>query len=458
MKQQTQGIYESTFQQQTAMEVTVYNNNRGLVKDQRQIKLPKGLIELRFMDIAANIEVSSIHFHSITSPNKLSILEQNCEYEHIEPENLLARYVGKEVSIYRRNPLKDQMELMTATILYSGKDDTIYQIGDEIIMSPPSQIIFPKVSETIKTKPTITWLIFNENPSLQTVETVYIARGLNWKGDYRIVLNKEDTEAEIFAWADIENGSRLDYADTTLKLVAGDVNHLPYYNDMEGTEYSLSRKPISFKGKSFADNHIYCMDRHTTLKNGHSKQIGLLQAIAVKIRKEYRLSSPELMDQSSYGRVYARTSEDINIYLIIDNKKNHGLGMPLPEGNVHVYKHSGDDDSLQFIGADTIGHVPKNETATVKLGSAFDIRATRIQKDFQQISQDTRDVTYEINIRNHKKEDVTVRILENIASTWKIIESSHKLKRIDSRWVECPFHIKSGKEMTLTYKVRTGEE
>ena len=90
--------------------------------------------------------------------------------------------------------------------------------------------------------------------------------------------------------------------------------------------------------------------------------------------------------------------------------------------------------------------------------AAFDIRATRTQKDFQQISQNIHEITYKINIRNHKKEDVTVRILENIASNWIILESSHKLKRIDSRWVECPFHVKSGKEMTLTYKVRTGEE
>ena len=457
MRQKIQGVHESTFQQQTAMEVTVYNNNRGLVKDQRQIKLPKGLIELRFMDIAANIEVSSIHLHSITTPDKLSILEQNCEYEYIEPDKLLAKYIGKEVSIYRRNHLKDQVELMTATILYSGQDNIIYQSGDEIIMSLPSQIIFPKVSETIKTKPTITWLIYNDNPSLQTIETVYIARGLNWNADYRIVLNQEDSKADIFAWADIENGSRLDYSDTTIKLVAGDVNHLPYYDDTAGTEYSLGHKPISFKGKSFADNHIYSMDRHTTLKNGQTKQIGLLQANDVKIKKEYRLSSPELTDEISYGRIFARSSEDVTIYLTIDNKKSHGLGIPLPEGNVHVFKRD-NNDSLQFIGADKIGHIPENETASVKLGSAFDIRATRTQKDFQQISQNIHEITYEINIRNHKKEDVTVRILENIASNWIILESSHKLKRIDSRWVECPFHVKSGKEMTLTYKVRTGEE
>lgn len=457
MKQQIQGIYESTFEQQTAMEVTVYNNNRGLVKDQRKIKLPKGLLKLRFVDIAANIEVSSIHFHSITSPDKLTILEQNCEYERIEPEKLLSKYIGKEVSIYRKNRLNEQMELTKAIFLHRSQEGTIYQCGDEIIMGSPSQIIFPKVSETIATEPAITWLIDNQNPTMQTVETVYIARGLNWNADYRIVLNQEDTKADIFAWADIENGSRLDYRDTTIKLVAGDVNHLSYYDDMEGADYSLSYKPISFKGKSFADNHTYSMDRHTSLKNGHTKQIGLLQTNAVKIRKEYRLSGPALSEQLSHGNLYVSKAEDIDIYLIINNKKDHGLGMPLPEGNVHVYKQCS-DGSVQFIGADTIGHIPENETTAVKLGAAFDLRATRIQKDLRQISKDIHEVAYEVKIHNHKQEDVAVRLVENIASNWKILESSHKLKRFDSRWVECLFHIKSGKEVTLTYKVRTGEE
>lgn len=454
MKQQIPGKYESTSQQQTAIEVTVYNDNLGLIKDQRKVKLPKGVGELVFTDVAANMEPASVHIHSVTAPGKLSVLEQNCEYARIEPENLLAKYIGKEVNIWRRNPPKDQRELMAATILYSDRDGTIYQIGDEVIMGHPEQIIFPKVSENLTTKPTITWLLHNEHPSAQTIETVYLARGLNWKADYHIVLDQEDTKADIFAWATIDNSSGLDYTNAKLKLVAGDINRLPYENDV--VEYSLSDAPTPFKEESFADSQTYSMERLTTLKNGQKKQIGLLKANNVKVSKEYRLSGPRLVDNITDGGNVSGSSEDINIYLIIDNKKGHGLGMPLPKGDVHVYKH-GNDGSLHFIGEDDIGHVPDNEKASVKLGTAFDIKATRIQKDCKKISDDIYEATFEINIRNHKKEEISVRILEQIFSQWKIVKSSRKFDRVDAGWVEWPVRIKRGGEIKLTYRVRIEE-
>jgi hypothetical protein len=452
MKQLLPGRHESTSQQQTAIEVTVYNENFGLIKDQRKVKLPKGFGALVFMDVAANIIPSSVHIHSISAPGKLSVLEQSCEYERIKPENLLDKYIGKEVKIWRRNPPNDQRELMTATLIYGGNDGTIYQIGDEIIMGRPEQIIFPKVSENIITKPNITWLLHNEHPSPQTIETVYLVRGISWKADYHIVLDQEDTKADIFAWGTIDNGSGLDYANAKLKLVAGDINRLPY--ETHAAEYCSSDESTPFKGESFADGHTYYMERLTTLKNGQTKQIGLLKAKSVKINKEYRLSGPALHHITGGFNVSA--SEDISIYLIINNKKGHGLGMPLPKGNVQVYKH-GSDESLQFIGSDYIGHVPENETASVKLGAAFDIKATRIQRDFKKLSDDIYEANFEITIRNHKKEDVDVRILEQIISNWEIVKSSRKFERVDSGWVEWPVSVKSDGEATLTYRVRIEE-
>ena len=45
-------ITKSTIEDQENVEVTVYNNNLALIKDARKIKLPKGEVELRFMDVA----------------------------------------------------------------------------------------------------------------------------------------------------------------------------------------------------------------------------------------------------------------------------------------------------------------------------------------------------------------------------------------------------------------------
>ena len=89
---------------QTGVAITVYNVNLGLVKDRREIKLPKGTSDLRFMDIASKIIPTSVSIKSLVDPESLRILEQNYEYDLLNPQKLLDKYVGKEVKLYQKNP------------------------------------------------------------------------------------------------------------------------------------------------------------------------------------------------------------------------------------------------------------------------------------------------------------------------------------------------------------------
>ncbi len=453
MKESKPARYESTMQQQTAIEVTIYNQNLGLIKDQREVKLPEGLVEFDLIDIAKNIEVPTAFCHSITAPDKLSILEQKCGFEWIEPERLLNQYTGKEVRIYRKNLLKDKIEPVTVTLLYNGKEGILYQDGDEIILSAPSQIIFPNVSQNIVAKPAITWLFQNDHSSPQTIEAVYLTRGINWNADYYMILNPEESEAEIFAWACISNDTGIDFVNANLKLVAADIN-LTSSDDIDDASYC--RSPGSqFKEESFADSHSYSFGRQTTLKNGEKKQIRLLHSGNVNVCKEYRLSGGNLLnildefDESS--------SEDVTIHYKINNNKSYGLGLPLPKGTVHAYKKSSNGD-IQFIGRDAIGHIPVDESTTVKLGAAFDVKTTRIRKDFKKLSGKFYEAAFDIIIRNHKKEDVMIRVLEPIDSQWEIVKSSHEFARINSDWIECNLSVESDKEITLAYRIRSKEE
>ena len=86
---------------QTDLAVTVYNSNIALVRDVRQLTLPAGDFRLKFMDIAATVNPATVHFRSLTEPEKLSVLEQNYEYDLLEPAKLLHKYVGKEVTLVR---------------------------------------------------------------------------------------------------------------------------------------------------------------------------------------------------------------------------------------------------------------------------------------------------------------------------------------------------------------------
>jgi len=84
-----QPVLKSTLDDQKSVEVTVYNNNLGLVKDIRSIDLPKGQGELRFMDVAARIMPVTVHIESLNLPKDLMVLEQNYEYDLMDQNKLL---------------------------------------------------------------------------------------------------------------------------------------------------------------------------------------------------------------------------------------------------------------------------------------------------------------------------------------------------------------------------------
>ncbi len=102
----------STLDDQTGVALTIYNVNLGLVKDQRAIKLFKGIGDLRFMDVASQIMPTSVHIKSLINPDTLQVLEQNYEYDLLNPQKLLDKYVGKEVKLYTKNPYTEREEVV----------------------------------------------------------------------------------------------------------------------------------------------------------------------------------------------------------------------------------------------------------------------------------------------------------------------------------------------------------
>jgi hypothetical protein len=89
----------TTEKDQTDLSVTVYNSNVALVRDVRQIHLERGEFPLKFADVAAAIMPQTVHFRSLTDPSKLSVIEQNYEYDLLDPQRLLQKYVGHELTI-----------------------------------------------------------------------------------------------------------------------------------------------------------------------------------------------------------------------------------------------------------------------------------------------------------------------------------------------------------------------
>jgi len=445
---------ESNVNDQVAVEVTVYNSNLGLIKDIRRLELPKGQGELRFMDVASHIMPVTVHAKSLNYPRKFSVLEQNYEYDLMNADKLLDKYVGKKIKIIDWNKFKDRKDSIPALLL-SNNQGQIYKINNEIFLGHPGYKVLPELPENLIAKPTLVWLYENAARKAHRLEVSYLTGNISWKADYVLVLNQADTSADVSGWVSLDNQSGATYRNARLKLVAGAVHRVE--EKVRGRTYAvdamLEKRAPQFKEKEFFEYHIYDLQRKTTIKNKQTKQVRLLEPAKTAVRKEF------LVQGSS--RFYARkfraqdSRQPVSVNIKFKNSKDNNLGMPLPAGVMRLYKQD-HDKSLQFIGEDTIEHTPKNEDVNLKIGEAFDVVAERIQTDYKRITTTLHESEWKITIKNRKAADITVGIAEPLYGNWQVISSSLPYKKKDAFTIRFDVQVPKDKAVTVTYRVRVG--
>ena len=435
---------------QESVSVTVYNSDIGLIKDMRQLTLPGGLTELRFGEVAAKIMPQTVHIKSLTSPNQFHVLEQNYEYDLLTPRKLLDKFVGKEIMV-----LKDGIE-MPITIL-STNEGLVYKLGGRIFTGQPHNLIFPSIPNNLISQPTLLWSLENRNANAQKVEATYLTRGLNWKADYVAVLDSKDKNLDFSGWVTLDNQSGATYQNARLKLVAGDLNRVVEEyraRDAMAERMELASKvasPAPFAEQSFFEYHLYSLQRPTTIKDQQTKQVSLLSADRIPISKRYIFTgSPQYFHSRYTGSI---PKQKVGVFVELANKKDNNLGMPLPKGTLRVYKADG-DGSLQFIGEDRIDHTPKDEMIKIKMGDAFDVVAERKQTDWRKIADNLYEAAFEISLRNHKDEPVTVSVIEPMMRDWEILTSSHTHKKVEAHTAQFEIPVAKDGETKLTYRAR----
>jgi hypothetical protein len=444
---------KSTLGDQEALSITIYNSNLGLVKDTRNLILPTGITELKFMDVASQINPTTVHIKSLTDPLSLNILEQNYEYDLLSPEKLMEKFVGKMVKIKEKNYYTGKEEVYNAKIL-SVNNGPIFQVGDEIYAYAPGQIIYPEIPENLIAQPTLVWLLENELAKPHRIEVSYLTGGINWKADYVTVLNKDDNAADVSGWVTIDNKSGATYKNAAIQLVAGDVNRVQAPAARGGSDMMMAKsmaQESAFQEESFFEYHLYTLDRKSTIKHNQTKQISLLEAANVPVRKELIFWGADYYYRSSYGQPIA--NQKVGVYINIDNKKENRLGMPLPKGIIRVYK-TDPRGNLQFVGEDSIDHTPKDETVKIKMGEAFDVIGERKQTDFKVVSNNVYEVAWQISLRNHKDTDTKVSIIEPVPGDWKILQSTHKAEKVEAHTLKYIVDIPKNGETKVEYRVR----
>jgi hypothetical protein len=455
-REETQNV-TTTLDDQSELSVTVYNSDIALVRDVRQLQLSSGVGHLHFMDIAATVNPATVHFRSLTEPARVRVLEQNYEYDLLEPDKLLRKYVGREVTLMRtRQEGGTTRQEEVKALLLSYNSAPVWRIGNEIVTGMGADHIrFPELPDSLYSRPTLIWTVQNDGAARHRVEASYLAGKLAWSADYVLTVARDDKTAGVNGWVTLTNGSGTAFRNARLQLVAGDLNRVRQELRKMTQDAAFVSRPAAeaaMTQEAFSDYHLYTLGRKTTINNNQTKQVSLLESAGVPVVKRYVVEGQHYYyrNQQHPG---APLKDVVQVYYQFQNEKQGGLGLPMPAGVVRVYQEDS-SGGVQFVGEDRITHTPKDETLNLKIGNAFDVVCERNQIDFEKIAGNVYEFEYEITLRNHKAIAVAVEVNEPLGGTWRMIRSSHEWTKTAAWAAQFKVPVAAGGSAVLKYRVR----
>ena len=434
---------------QTGVAVTIYNQDLALVRDGRVMTLIKGENDVAFIDVSGHMQPETALLKS--SGGKLDVLEQNFDFDLLTPEKLLEKSVGGTVRVIVTDPKTGKETVEEAKVL-SVANGVVLQIGDRLETQAPGRIVFAEVPPNLRSRPTLVTKISSDTAGKLPVELDYLTGGLSWAADYVAELAPDERSIELKGWVTLTNTSGTSYRNAKLQLVAGDVNRVR--REMAAgaaTAMPMSAAaPAPMAEQALFEYHLYTLGRPTTIAENQTKQVELLTGHAIPVTKEYRFAN--LAPGYNYQMGEApRVNASVRLKFV--NTEKSGLGIPLPQGTVRVYKADNAGQAI-FVGEDAIQHTPKNEYVDLTLGQAFDVTARGKQTDFETLGDNVYESAYEIEFKNAKSEAVTVILAQTVPGDWKMLEESANHEKADASTALWHISVPANGSTKLTYRVR----
>ncbi len=448
----------STLSDQKWVAVTIYNENLALVKDTRSITLEPGENRLALREVSGRMRPETALLRSLSHPGSLTLVEQNFDFDLLSPAKLLEKYVGRNVRVVKTHPTTGAESIETATVL-AANNGVVLKIGDRIETGLPGRIVYDGVPANLRDRPTLVTELLSARPGAQTVELSYLSGGLSWKADYVAELNAADSALDLNGWVTLTNQSGTAYPNARLQLVAGDVNRVrEEFRVANGAVRAMAKAEApadSMKQESLFEYHLYTLQRPTTIADNQTKQVALLGSAGVPVTKELVLQGSNYYYRSSVGGIGQKMK--VGVFVQFENRESSRLGMPMPKGVVRVYKKDSAGNA-QFIGEDSIEHTPKNEKLRLKLGDAFDVTADKKQTDFRRREPGNNasyvfESSYEIVLRNAKKEPATVIVREPVPGDWTMLEETQRHAKVAAGTAQWQVAVPAEGSATLRYRV-----
>jgi len=451
--------------------LTIYNQDFAVVRDTVPLDLKSGVNNVRYADATARVEPDSVILRDPAGKHSLQIWEQNYRNDPVTQELLLSLFEDKTLDFetIRTKDNTQVRELIPGKIIRSGyvpgggSEQPIIEVDGKLRFTLPGTPLFPDLGDDTVLKPTLNWLLQSDQPGKFDAEVSYITGGFTWEADYNLVSPEKGNTVDLIGWVTMNNQSGKTFRDAKIKLMAGDVNKIQTATmPMDGLrlkEMAMSAGEAAVTEKAFDEFHLYTLARPTTLLDRETKQVEFVRATDVKAPVIYvydGTSGYRFYGGLNYDRGYgAEGNKKVRVMREFVNAETNHLGIALPKGKLRFYRRAA-DGQMEFVGEDMIDHTPRNETIRVTTGNAFDLVGERKQTNFRVDTSDKwLDESFEVKLRNRKKEPVEIRVVEHLYrwSSWDITQKSDDFKKTDAQTIEFRVPVKPDEERTVTYTV-----
>jgi len=431
--------------------LTIYNSDLALVEHLRPLEVPAGVQRIEFAGVSAQIVPQTVNF----AADGLELIEQNFDYDLLTPAKLMEKAVGGKVRVVRTNPATGTETTDMAEVL-STNGGTVLRIGSRIEIlredSLPARVIFDKVPENLRARPTLSVLVNAAQPVTGDARLAYLTRGISWHADYVAMFDEPGGLLSMQGWITLANLSGTSFANARAQLVAGDLNikqgDSPGYRESYEDRARRAAGTEANAKPRIADYYLYPLAQPTTIASNQTKQVSFLESTDAKASKGYEISFSGFQsnDEPQSAQVRVRFS----------NSKAGGLGEPLPAGMVRVYARDARGQP-QFIGEDRIGHTSAGSDIALRIGDAFDVTVQPTLRQTTATSKRLTDYDMSYLVRNARNVPVVLTLRQKgLMRVNEVRAESLKGRRTDADSFAWDVSVPANGETTLTFTLRQG--
>ena len=436
--------------------LTIYNGGYAVVRETLPIDLKSGLNQVSFAGATAQVEADTVILRDVAGKAEFQILEQSYRNDPVSQAMLLSLFEGQTLEFVRHETNKPD-QVISGKVVRSGFVpggrfvEPVIEVDGKLQFTLPGEPRFPSLGNDNVLKPTLNWKLNSASAGKIDAEVAYLSRGFTWEASYNLVATDKSDLLDVVGWVTMNNQSGMTFTDAKLKLMAGDVHRVVDMGIQPfGAAGAMAGRAVMadkvVTEKSFDEFHLYTLGNPATLRDKETKQVEFVRATGVKAARLYVYD----------GAYQGGEAGKVQVYREFKNTEANKLGIALPKGKVRFYSQDA-DRQLEFVGENEIDHTPKNELIRVLTGNSFDLVGEhRMTSESEDGANRVATQTFEVKVRNRKKEPVEILVREHAhrSNTWILMAQSLAHEKKDAQTFEFRVPLQPDEEKTVTYTIR----